>query len=319
MLRNIFLKKIGLLSMVNAVCLLAILSILLGLQEDAVARTKRQKTFETPEATVTALVKAVQASNPKYLVRLLGPGSKAIVISGDEVQDRQNRAQFLRAYKEKNRLEPGADGTVRLFIGKDDWPFPFPIVKDGKHWRFDAQAGKEEVLNRRIGENELDAMQVCLAIADAQRDYSEMMADIKKRPEYAQKFESTQGQKDGLFWETAPNDKQSPLGPLISRARAEGYDDSLNRAAPYHGYLYKILMSQGETANGGAFNYVIDGKMIGGFAVVAFPAIYGSSGVHTFIMNHEGVIYLKDLGKDTVKTVADMTEFNPDNTWEKKD
>ncbi len=307
--------------MVNAVCLLAILAILLGLQEIAAAGTKRQKTFETPEATVTALVKAVQASNPKYLMRLLGPGSKAIVISGDNVQDRQNRTQFLRAYKEKNRLEPGADGAVRLFIGKDDWPFPFPIVKDGKYWRFDAQAGKEEVLNRRIGKNELNAMQVCLAIADAQRDYSEMMADMKGRPEYAQKFESVQGQKekDGLFWETAPNDKQSPLGPLISRARAEGYDDSVNRAVPYHGYLYNILSIQGESANGGIIDYVIDGKMIGGFAVVAFPALYGSSGIHTIITNHEGVIYLKDLGKDTVKTAADMKAFNPDKTWKKAD
>jgi len=278
----------------------------------------KQRTFTSPEAAAAALFKAVQGNDMKGLMVLFGPGTEALASSGDEVEDRQCREQFLSAWNEKHRLEKGAGGRVTLFVGKDDWPFPLPIVKQGKRWRFNASAGAQEILSRRVGDNELSAIQVCLAIADAQRDYADEMRDLTGQPEYAQKFESTEGRKDGLYWEAKPGEEPSPLGPLIARARAEGYATGI-LPEPYHGYLYKILKVQGIHARGGAYAYVIDGRMIGGFAVLAYPAAYGASGVSTFISNHDGVVYRKDLGKETALIAGGMMIFDPDENWKKVD
>jgi len=292
---------------------------LLGIRTDAPASSAKQTRFDTPEAAVAALVQAAENNNTKRLTRILGPGSKDLVLSGDEVQDRQHREKFAKSYREKHRLEMISGRSYKLFIGKDDWPFAFPIVKGKQYWRFDTSAGKEEILSRRIGRNELSAIQTCLAISDAQRDYADLMAEMHGQPEYTQKFKSSTGKKDGLYWETSPSEKSSPLGSLVAQARAEGYSEAIGRSQPYHGYLYKILTEQGESAEGGALSYIINGKMTGGFAVVAFPASYGISGMNTFVVNYTGIVYRKDLGKVTAKIALEMTAFNPDATWKKVD
>lgn len=301
----------------NTIGVIIILMSAFLFQEGALAATAKQRTFKSPEAAVYALVQAIKGNSINKLIRILGPDSEAFVLSGDDVQDRRHRERFSRAYEEKNRLEPGPGGSVQLVIGKDDWPFPYPIVKVKQRWRFDTKAGQREVLCRHIGRNELNAIQVCLAIADAQKDYAELMNEKTGQPEYARKFNSSEGKKDGLYWEAPVDSSPSPLGPLVARARAEGYTDVVGRSEPYHGYFYKILAAQGTSANGGAYSYMIGGKMIAGFAVVAFPSVYGSSGIHTFIVNHEGVVYRKDLGEKTARIASDMTEFNPDPTWKK--
>jgi hypothetical protein len=317
MFRNTFHKKLVSLRRLNTACMFTILVIVIGLQGCFFRATVNQKVFESPEKAVAALAQAVKESNTNELVSLIGPDSETLISSGDEVQDRQRREKFIKAYDQKNRLEMCDDKIVTLFIGNDDWPFPFPIVKTGENWHFDAKSGKEEILNRWIGENELSAIQVCLAISDAQRDYADLMNEMRGQPEYAQKFKSSKGQKDGLYWEASPNCKPSPLGLLVAQAQAKGYDNTVGESVPYYGYLYKILKAQGESAKGGAYSYVINGKMIGGFGIVAFPAVYGSSGVHTFIVSYKGIVYLKDLGENTTNIAAAMTTFNPDATWNK--
>ncbi len=301
----------------RAAFLATLLVIAFGIAGNVPAAPLKQRTFASPAAAVNALVKAVREGKPGELVRILGPGSGTLVSSGDKVQDRQRRGQFSRAYEERNRLETGSDGSVKLFIGNDDWSFPFPIVKGKREWRFDTQAGKEELFCRRIGANELNAIQVSLAIADAQDDYADLMNGLQGRPEYARKFESSQGRRDGLYWEASPGVTPSPLGPLVARARAEGYRGAVGNSIPYHGYLYRIITAQGDNAGGGSLSYIVGGKMIGGFAVVAFPALYGSTGIHTFIVNHEGVVYRKDLGGETARIAMAMTAFDPDATWKK--
>jgi len=275
-----------------------------------------QATFPTPEAAVEALAKALRGNNWMDTYTLFGPGSGPLISSGDKVADEQRRANFIRLYDEKNRLERSGDAKVILHVGNDDWPFPIPLVKSGKNWRFDTKQGKEEMLNRRIGRNELDTIQTCLAIVDAQREYATMDLDGSGLPAYAQKFISTRGMKDGLYWEVNPGEKPSPLGPFAAKAQSQGYLKG-EKPAPYNGYFFRILTEQGKDARGGAYSYLVKGKMIGGFAVVAYPAVYGASGVKTFIVNHEGVVYEKDLGPNTVKKAKSMKAFNPDKTWEK--
>jgi len=298
-------------------CMVALPLVLAGLGGEAAAAAPKQKSYPSPEAAVEALVKATRENNSAALLELFGPGSEPLVSSGDEIEDRLHREQFVKAYGEKNRLEAGPGGRVTLYIGNDDWPFPIPVVKSGNRWRYDTRAGRDEILSREIGENELSAIQVCLAIADAQRDYADQMGNRTGQPEYAQKLESSEGARDGLYWEAEEGDAPSPLGLLAARARAEGYGQSGGIPTPYHGYLYKILKAQGANAAGGAYEYVVNGKMIGGFAVVAYPAAYGSSGVNSFIVNHEGIVYKKDQGRDTEKKAASMTSFDPDKSWRK--
>jgi hypothetical protein len=223
---------------------------------------------------------------------------------------------FVKAYEEAHRLEKAGDKKRILYVGKDDWPMPVPIVKSGTRWLFQTKEGRQEILSRRVGKNELDAIQTCLAIVDAQKEYAVLDRDTDQLLEYAQKLESEKGKSDGLYWETAPGEPMSPLGPLVARATAEGYRNA-EQLSPYHGYLFRIISAQGENANGGAYSYMVDGSMIGGFAIVAYPALYRASGVKTFIVNHEGVVYEQDLGPETAKLAVAITAFDPDKSWKK--
>ena len=282
------------------------------------ATAAKQKSFPSAEEAVKAAVAAMRSNSDSDLLAMLGPGGKELVFSGDPVADKQRRADFLRAYDEKNRLEKEGDRVV-VVIGRNDWPFPIPLVRKGDNWIFDTDKGREEILNRRIGDNELYTIQVMLALVDAQREYAMKDRDGDRLLEYAQRFRSETAKKNGLYWEAKPGDERSPLGPIMAHAQRAGYagkqQSSGQTAMPYHGYYYKMLTAQGKDAPGGAYSYLVKGKMIGGFAFVAFPAQYGNSGVMTFIVNHEGKVFQKDLGKNTSGAVAVMKEYNPDETW----
>jgi len=278
-----------------------------------------QKSFKSPEEAVRALGDAVKINDTKELLTIFGPEGKELISSGDKVADETGREHFAQAYEEMNKLVSENDTKVILHVGKGDWPFPIPVVKRGEYWLFDTMAGREEILNRRIGRNELSAIQVCLAYVDAQREYILKDRDEDKLLEYARRLQSRKGKKNGLYWEAKEGEEQSPLGPLIAKAAREGYIGRrpLGRRNPYHGYHYKILKSQGKNAPGGEYDYVVEGKMIGGFALVAYPSEYGNSGVMTFIVNQDGVVYEKDLGKETEKIARAMKTFDPDKTWKK--
>ncbi len=277
----------------------------------------KQQRFPSPEAAVTALVEAVKTADRTAMLAILGPDARQLVSSGDEVADRNSRDRFVRSYEEAHRLVRAGDAQVTLLVGASDWPSPIPLVQDGAGWRFDTARGKEEILNRRIGRNELSAMQVCLAYVDAQREYYARDPDQDRLLEYARHFASSPGQRDGLYWETPPGEAPSPLGPLVAKAQGEGYKEVGGRAEPYWGYYYRILTVQGPHAPDGAYDYVVRGHMIGGFALVAYPAEYRSSGVITFIVNHAGVVYQKDLGPHTADIARAMRRFDPDSTWKK--
>ncbi|HTP84453.1 MAG TPA: DUF2950 domain-containing protein [Alphaproteobacteria bacterium] len=283
----------------------------------APASAAAQKTFATPEQAVAALVAAVRSGHSNDVLAILGPNSKKLVSSGDPVADAQARHKFTDAYDEKNHIERDGDDRALLEVGQDDWPFPFPIVKHGATWQFDAAAGASEIVARRIGANELFTIEVCRAYVDGQREYAQKDRNHDGYVEYAQKFLSSPGKQDGLYWPAAAGEEESPLGPLIADARAEGYGAADKKAGPqpFHGYYYRILKGQGPAARGGAYAYVLNGHMIGGFALVAFPAQYGVSGVMTFIVNHDDVVYQKDLGPRTADLARKMTLFDPDSSW----
>jgi len=275
-----------------------------------------QKEFKTPADAVQALITALETGSDKELLSVLGPEAKEILHSGDEVADREKKQAFLQAYNEKNSIEADGDRAV-LVIGKNDWPFTIPLAKKEEHWVFDTASGKEEILNRRIGQNELNTIQVLLAIVDAQREYAMEDRDGDALLEYAQKFRSEPGMKNGLYWKAEEGETSSPIGELVANARAEGYvsGGSESKPLPYYGYYYRILTAQGQNAPGGAYDYVVNGKMIGGFAVIAYPAKHNNSGVMTFIVNHEGVVFQKDLGENTAELAKAMTVYDPDETW----
>ncbi len=283
------------------------------------AYKKDRGTYKAPDDAVKALVEALSANDDKKLLAIFGPDGKPIISSGDEAADIAGRERFLQAYQEKNQIVKVDGKKMVLEIGNDAWPFSIPIVKGTRgDWHFDTRQGKDELLNRRIGRNELNTIQVCLAYVDAQREYASKDRNGDGVLEYAQKFVSEPGKEDGLYWETKEGEEQSPLGPLIGKAKKEGYKKkSGNEPTPYYGYFYKILKAQGRSAPRGAYDYVINGRMVGGFAMVAYPAGYGSSGIKTFIVSHDGVAYEKDLGKDTASIAHRMVSFNPDNSWRK--
>jgi hypothetical protein len=276
-----------------------------------------QRYFATAEEAVTDFVAAVKAHDTKALLAILGPEGEQLVDSGDPVADREAGERFVKGYEEKHTLETSDDGAkVTLDTGADDWPFPIPLVKDKDGWRFDTEAGEEEILNRRIGRNELSAIEACQAYVDAQREYYALSPQNDPVLQYAQKLASKAGKRDGLYWETTEEEKPSPLGPLIADARGEGYSKAgRGGGEPYHGYLYRILTAQGSHAPGGAYSYLAHGKMIGGFALVAYPAEWDNSGVMTFIVNQDGVVYQKDLGPKTDALARAMTTYDPDDTW----
>ena len=275
-----------------------------------------QRRFASLDEAVGALIAALRSGDPKALLAILGEQGRQIVSSVDAVSDRRTRERFVAAFDEQHRLE-GGGGKVVLIVGREDFPFAIPLVPDGPSWRFDTAAGKEEILNRRIGRNELNTMQVCLAYVDAQREYYARDPDGNGLLQYARTFASSPGKRDGLYWPTPGNEAPSPLGPLVGRARTEGYSRGSGGPVPYWGYYYRILTAQGPDAPGGAYDYLAQDRLIGGFALVAYPAQYGVSGVMTFIVNHEGVVYQKDLGRDTETIARTMETYNPDHTWKK--
>jgi hypothetical protein len=272
-----------------------------------------QQSYQTPEEAVTALVEAARSGSTETLLAVFGPDGEDIVSSGDDVADAAGRERFVKAYDAKHSMESEGDDKVVLILGEEEWPFPIPVVRDNDAWIFDAEAGRDEILARRIGRNELSAIQAVLAYVDAQNEYAEAARIDGGIATYTQRILSRPGKKDGLYWPAELGGK-SPLGDLVAQAAAEGYSADEKRA-PFHGYFYKVLTRQGASAPGGAYDYIAGDKMIGGFALVAYPAEYENSGVMTFLVNHEGIVFQKDLGSQTSKIVEAMTEFNPDNTW----
>ncbi len=258
----------------------------------------------------------MRSDERKQIWRVLGPGASKFIRSGDPVQDNDAREAFVAAYDKAVRFERSGDDKATLLVGPGDFPFPYPLVIRNGRWQFDAKQGNEQVLDRRIGRNELSAINVCLAYVDAQREYVTRDRDGNGLLEYAQKLTSSPGTQDGLFWETKDGEPPSPLGPLAASARSQGYGRQ-GPGAPYHGYYYKILTGQGKDAPGGAYDYIVNGRMIGGFGLVAYPARWGASGVMSFVCNHDGVVYEKNLGSDTQAIASKMTLFNPDATWSK--
>jgi hypothetical protein len=273
-----------------------------------------QKTFASAEAAAKALADAMRAKDNRQTWQILGPGASRLLRSGDPVQDNDARQAFVAGYDQSVKFERRPDGRTTLLVGPDDFPFPYPLVAQDGHWHFDAKQGNNEVLDRRIGRNELSAISVCLAYVDAQREYATRDRNANGLLEYAQKLTSSPGTHDGLYWETKEGEPPSPVGPLVARARGQGYGHG-GSDVPYHGYLYRILTGQGKDAPGGAYDYVVDGRMIGGFGLVAYPARWGNSGVMTFICNHDGVVYERNLGRDTQAIASQMKLFDPGAGW----
>jgi Protein of unknown function (DUF2950) len=278
------------------------------------ADAREQRSFKTPDDAAAALVQAARINDDRGLLSVLGPDGSQIASSGDPTEDKNIREKFVSAYDAKHQLTMEGDNKAVLVIGSDDFPFPIPLVRAGGSWKFDTAAGRQEILSRRIGRNELNAIQASLAYYDAQYEYAEkdrMGAGVRG---YAQRIASSPGKKDGLYWPAQGGD-ESPLGELVANAAHDGYGIGAGRA-PFHGYYYKILTKQGPAAKGGEFDYVVRGNMIGGFALVAYPAVYGSSGIMTFVVNHDGVIYQKDLGPRTTRVAERMNAFDPGSGWE---
>jgi hypothetical protein len=300
------------------VTLVALIAIALGGANVTSAQTKQQL-FTSPEEATRALVAATQARDRDSLTRIFGPRLKDL-LSGDSVSDANDLSDLTAFISEGTRLEKEGEQKVTLLVGNDEWPFPVSIIKAGGQWRFDTDNGVEEVHARHVGGNEIDATLVCQAYALAQYDYfSDGDWDGDQVSEYAGKLLSSPGKKDGLYWEVVGDEEQSPLGPLVALAADEGYTrkkgTGTQTAAPFHGYHFKILTRQGTSAPGGAYSYVINGNMIAGFALVAYPAVWGSSGVMTFVVNQEGRVYEKNLGARTAELAGAMAEYNPDSTW----
>jgi hypothetical protein len=275
-----------------------------------------QQNYKTANAAIDALVTAAKSGDQKAALVVLGPGGDDILSSGDKAADDAVRARFVASYDAKHEIKMEGDNRATLIIGDNDYPFPIPLTrKDGK-WLFDTEAGRLEILARRIGHNELDAIQVCLAYVDAQDEYAEIDRTGAGVGVYAGRFISRAGKKDGLYWPRVEGEEESPLGELFAVASRQGYRAGEGRS-PYRGYYYGILTRQGPHAPGGALNYIVNGKMIGGFALVAYPAHYRNSGVMTFIVSHEGIVFQKDLGPNTDEIAEKITSFDPDPSWKK--
>jgi hypothetical protein len=283
---------------------------------DAWATPYLQTRFFSPEAAVQALVAATKADDLQTIQAILGPGSEELISSGDRVADKVIRDKFVASYEEKHSLEVRSDDTMILHVGGDGWTMPIPLVKQAESWSFDISQGKQEILNRRIGRNELHVIDVINAYVAAQHEYASKDCRGGGKVEFAQHFISSPGSRDGLYWQIREDEAPSPLGPLFALAAQEGYEAE-NNLSPFHGYYFKILKEQGKDAKGGPYNYVVKGRMILGFALVAYPAEYGNSGVMTFVVNQDGIIFEKDLGANTRNLAEAMTVYNPDESWQK--
>jgi hypothetical protein len=272
------------------------------------------RTFATPEDAGTALLSAVKASDHDGLLAIFGPGSTDLIFSGDNAEDKRNGESFTNAYQTMNRWRKQTDGSEVLVVGADNFLFPIPLKKNSAgQWFFDTMAGKDEILKRRIGNNELATIDVMSALIDAQTQYLSQNHDGVKQ--YAQRFVSDDGKQNGLYWKVVEGQPHSPLGPLTAAAASDGFSPQAGKQQPFHGYFYRILYKQGPDAPGGAKDYIVNGKLTGGFAFIAYPETYGNTGITTFITNQRGVVYEKDLGQNTATQATTLTEFNPDKSW----
>ncbi|MGB6452092.1 MAG: DUF2950 domain-containing protein [Steroidobacteraceae bacterium] len=278
------------------------------------AQQPGQRTFASPAAAASALFAAVRSSNEHAILDILGPDGKRIVSSGDATEDADNRATFVQRYDEMHRLTKEPDGTMTLYVGAANWPMPIPIVQAGRSWYFDTDAGKREILYRRVGRNEISAIRVCEALVAAEKEYFSTHEE-----EYARRIFSKGGAHNGLYWKAAAGEPQSPIGPLVASAVAEGYVRNHSGPTAYRGYYFHVLTAQAASAPGGARSYLVDDKMTGGFAFVAYPAEYRSSGVMTFIVGADGVVYEKDLGRQTARLARALKAYNPDPTWHRSE
>jgi hypothetical protein len=277
----------------------------------------QQETFSTPENAARALVAASRNDDMAQLLKVLGPQAQRLISSGDPVADNEGRERFTDAYDASHDVEKQGDNKAVLVIGDEEWPLPIPLLRENGRWRFDTASGQQEILNRRIGRNELKVIDVCRAYVEAQRDYAAQHRLPDGRVEYAQRIVSAHGRHDGLYWPVEEGEEESPLGPLMAQARAEGYDAMTHeKPQPYHGYYYRILKQQGKNAPDGQKSYIAGGHMTGGFALVAFPAQYGDSGIMTFIVNQHGIVFEKNLGADTPRIAMRMTQYDPDKSWD---
>jgi hypothetical protein len=280
-------------------------------------RGQTQKRFKTAEEAVQTVIKAAKANNATELLAIFGADAEDLFSSGDKVADRRARQLILVALNEKWSLSSQGPKTKTLIIGNEEWPYPIPLVKDKAGWSFDTAAGREEILYRRIGRNELSTIKTCRVYVAAQKEYAEKSHDGKPTGLYAQKLASQPGKQDGLFWKAGPGEELSPLGEFAAEASSEGYSRADSGPTPFHGYLFRLLTAQGSAAPGGAKSYISNGEMRDGFALIAYPAEYRDSGVMTFIVNHDGIVYEKDLGEETVKVASQINEYNPDKSWRK--
>jgi hypothetical protein len=287
-----------------------ILCVLLSLPALAAA-----KAYPDPAAATDALVAAARSGDAQAVVKVLGEKSRSFLVSGDAVADRAALNRFVELYDKSHSLAEPDPGTRTLIIGPDPWPFPVPMVKGKAGWTFDPKAGEAEILKRRIGQNELDAIEVCIGYVGAQRDYLERNPQGASVPHYADRLLSSPGKRDGLYWESAPGEPESPMGPAVGGAIRQGYTLKRGQNAPYRGYHFRILTAQGPHSEGGALDYREDGKLTRGFALVAYPASYEKTGVMTFLVNQQGVVLEKDLGPKTGKIAGGMKTFDPDDSW----
>ena len=299
-------------------CCLSPMAITAQAQPASKSATAAQKGFDTPQQAADALIKAAGDFNVPELLAILGPDGKDVVESTDQVEDKNNAQAFAKeaAAKSSVQLAKSNPNRASIIVGEEEWPLPIPLVKKNGKWYFNAKEGRQEILFRRIGENELNAITVCRGYVSAQKEYASDIHDDSGVNQYAQKIFSTPGKQDGLFWKNADGTPDGPIGDAVAKALEEGY--TVGKGG-FHGYYFKILKGQGPAAPNGAINYVIEGIMIGGFALVAVPAEYRVTGVKTFIVNYDGVVYQKDLGPDSLKIVKEMELYNPDKTWQPTD
>jgi hypothetical protein len=295
---------------------LIVLALIISFGACSKSEKSSNRVFASPEDAGNTLLEAAKSGDQNAVLAIFGPESKEFLLSGDAVQDKAAVDAFVTAYGTMHRWRKMPEDAQVLLIGADNFAFPIPLKKNGAgQWFFDAAAGKEEIQNRRIGRNELAVIEVCGALVDAQAEYFSQPHEGAGPNQFAVKFISDAGKQNGLYWEPAEGQPKSPLGPLAAFATTEGYSVKANSHAPFHGYYFHMLNKQGSHAPGGARDYVVNGKMVGGFAFVAYPAEYGNSGVMTFLINQDGVLLQKDLGKTTTETAAAMTEFDPDTSW----